>query len=162
MSNWNRIIKFPEFAKIKAFYNERFPLEVRIVCAQWIEEQIKTNESIYDVNCPQYKLIATQFIKNLIQKLVIAIQRLEPEEFAMKCRLEDAVHKFWFMENNISVIRWYGYIRDVITYEKHFLDVMSSKAHQIDSNIIEKIKTLTNMNNLKLVIMLLCGYGLRV
>lgn len=86
MSNWQRIIQLPKFSKIRRLYDEKLPLEVRIVCAEWIEERIFGDKYIGDIDSPQYKQNAVEFIESLIQQLEKAEQEIGPEEVALKWR----------------------------------------------------------------------------
>lgn len=149
MSNWERIINQPGFEKIKSLYNENFPLEVRIVCAQWIEQRIKADQYI-DINDPQYEQHAANFINNLIQQLEQEKQKLKkPEDIAIKYRIDDAIRKF--THQIYSPVQLYKHIRDALMYEQHYLDSWSTNPHQMnymDSEqleIVEKLKQLRQM-----------------
>lgn len=149
MSNWERIINQPGFEKIKSLYNENFPLEVRIVCAQWIEQRIKADQYI-DINDPQYEQHAANFINNLIQQLEQEKQKLKkPEEIAIKYRIDDAIRKF--THQIYSPVQLYKHIRDALMYEQHYLDSWSTNPQQMnymDSEqleIVEKLKQLRQM-----------------
>lgn len=149
MTNWERIINQPGFEKIKSLYNENFPLEVRIVCANWIEQSIKADQYI-DANDPTYEQHAANFINNLIQQLEQEKQKLKkPEEIAIKYRLEDAIRKFTLQI--YSPVQLYKHIRDALMYEQHVLESYSANPQQMSYmdaeqlEIVEKLKQLRQM-----------------
>lgn len=145
MSLWERVSGQAGYERIKSLYNENFPLEVRVLCAQWIEERIKADLYI-DVNDPQYELRAANFISNLIQQLDLEKQKLEkPGEVAVKIRIEDAIRTF--TQNIYSPVQLYKQIRDALLYEQHILDSCANNpqmnyADNEAFEINEKIKNL--------------------
>lgn len=146
---WDRISNTPGyFERIKSLYNENFPLEVRFVCANWIEDRIKADQFI-DINDPQYEQRAANFMHNLIQQLEQEKEKIKkPEEVPIKYRLEDAIRMF--TQNIYSPGQLYKQIRDALMYEQHFLEnctnsqqmtFMDTEAFEIN----EKLKTIQQM-----------------
>lgn len=137
MSMWERIINQPGFEKIKSLYNENFPLEVRILCANWIEERIKADQFL-DASDPQYDQRALNFMHNLIQQLEQEKQKLKkPEELSIKYRIEDAIRTFTQSIYSPGLV--YKQIRDALMYEQHFLESLSNNPQMsyMDSEAIE-------------------------
>lgn len=145
MSLWDRVSGQAGFERIKSLYNENFPLEVRILCAAWIEERIKAEQFI-DINDPQYEQRAANFITNLIQQLEVEKQRLKkPEELSIKYRIEEAVRSF--TQHIYTPGQLYKQIRDALMYEQHILDSCANnpQMNYVDQEVIEindKIKNL--------------------
>lgn len=153
MSLWERVSGQGNFERIKSLYNENFPLEVRILCASWIEERIKADQYI-DINDPLYEQRAANFISNLIQQLDQEKQRLKkPEELSIKYRIEDAMRSF--TQNIYSPGQLYKQIRDALMYEQHMLDscTNNSQMNYVDTEVIEinekikQLRTLVMHNN---------------
>lgn len=153
MSLWERVSGQGNFERIKSLYNENFPLEVRILCASWIEERIKADQYI-DINDPLYEQRAANFISNLIQQLDQEKQRLKkPEELSIKYRIEDAMRTF--TQNIYSPGQLYKQIRDALMYEQHMLDscTNNSQMNYVDNEVIEindkikQLRTLVMHNN---------------
>ncbi|XP_055323870.1 signal transducer and activator of transcription 5B-like isoform X1 [Sitodiplosis mosellana] len=148
MSLWERVSGQAGFERIKSLYNENFPLEVRILCAAWIEERIKAEQYI-DINDPQYEQRAANFISNLIQQLELEKQRLKkPEELSIKYRIEDAMRTF--TQNIYSPGQLYKQIRDALMYEQHILDSCANnpQLNYVDNEVLEindKIKNLRTL-----------------
>lgn len=148
MSMWERIIVQPDFEKIKSLYDENFPLEVRYVCAQWIEDRIKADQFI-DTNDPQFEMIASNFINNLIQQ--VEQEKLnfkKSEDIPLKCRLDDAIRKFTNHMYNPVVV--YKHIREALMYEHRFLENCSANPQMIYMDneameIVDKLKQLKGM-----------------
>ena len=119
MSIWKKTSNQPNVEKIKNLYNENFPLEVRIMCAGWIEERIKAEQFI-DMNDPQYEQRATIFLQNLVQQLEQEKQKLnKPDDISFKYRIESAIKMF---TQNYRPVQTYNQIRDAIMYEERLLD----------------------------------------
>lgn len=144
MSLWERLIAHPGFERIKPLYNDQFPLEVRFVCALWIEERVKVDQFI-DINDPQIEQRAGNFLHSLIQQLEQEKQKLKrPEELPIKYRLEEAIRTF--TQNLYNPFPTYKQIRDAIIAEQQFLDNFSESVQSnfvVDSeqmHINEKLK----------------------
>lgn len=153
MSLWERVSVQAGFERIKTLYNENFPLEVRILCAEWIEDRVKSEQYI-DINDPQYEQRAANFIQSLIQQLDHEKQRLtKPEELSIKYRIEDAMRTF--TQNIYSPGQLYKQIRDALLYEQHILDSCTNnpQVNFVDNEVIEindkikHIRTLIMHNN---------------
>lgn len=149
MSMWERITSQPAyFERIKSLYNENFPLEVRFVCAQWIEERIKADQFL-DINDPQYEQRAANFMHSLIQQLEQEKEKIKkPEELPIKYRIEDAIRIF--TQNIYSPGHLYKTIRDALTYEQHFLETCSNSQQMafMDNeafDINEKLKSIQQL-----------------
>lgn len=133
--------------KIKSLYDQKFPIEVRELCASWIEEQILNGPCI-GMNDPNYVQHASDFISNLVQQLDLSKQQLRPGELALKIRIEDAQNTFrQHMQNPES---FYKQIRDTLLWEKHFVDshITNAQTYHVDieiHEIQEKIKQLREM-----------------
>lgn len=148
---WERIINQPGFEKIKTLYNENFPLEVRFVCANWIEDRIKADHYI-DVSDPQYEQRAHNFIHNLIQQLEQEKQKFKkPEDISIKYRIEDAIRTF--TQNIYSPGQLYKQIRDALLYEQHFLESCSNNPQMtyMDSEAVEISENLKQLRQLIMV-----------
>lgn len=147
MSLWNKLILHPGFERIKTLYNEQFPLEVRFVCAEWIEERIKADLFI-DINDPQIEQKAANFLHTLIQQLEHEKQKLKrAEELSIKYRLDEAIQTF--NQHLYHPFAIYKQIRDAISYEQHFLENVCENQQitymdQEAVEIKEKLKTLQN------------------
>ncbi|XP_037029300.1 signal transducer and activator of transcription 5A-like isoform X2 [Bradysia coprophila] len=145
MSLWNRLIQHPGFERVKTLYNEQFPLEVRFVCAEWIEERIKTDLFI-DINDPQIEQKAANFLHTLIQQLENEKQKLKrAEELSIKYRLDEAIQTF--TQHLYHPFAIYKQIRDAISYEQHFLENFcdNQQINYMDQEAIEikdKLKAL--------------------
>lgn len=148
MSLWDRVSSQAGFERVKSLYNENFPLEVRILCAAWIEERIKADQYI-DINDPQYEQRAANFISNLIQQLDHKKQQLKkPEELSIKYRIEEAMRTF--TQNIYSPGQLYKQIRDALMYEQHIVDSFANnpQVNYVDNEVIEineKIKHLRTL-----------------
>lgn len=149
MSMWERITSQPAFfERIKSLYNENFPLEVRFVCAQWIEDRFKADQ-IIDINDPSYEQRAANFVNSLIQQLEQEKEKInKPEEVPIKYRIEDAIRMF--TQNIYSPGQLYKQIYDALTYEKHFLENCSSSQQMafMDNeafDITEKLKSIQQL-----------------
>lgn len=145
---WERIINQPSFEKIKSHYNENFPLEVRFVCAQWIEDRIKADQFI-DINDPQYEQRASNFMHNLIQELEQKkLEFNQPENISIKYRIEEAVRTF--TQHIYNPVQVYKQICDALMYEQHVLDnaEVNQQVSYLDNEaveIVEKLKQLTQL-----------------
>lgn len=149
MSLWERLIAHPGFEQIKPLYNEQFPLEVRFVCAQWIEGRVKDDQYV-DINDPQIEQRAANFVHTLIQQVEQEKQKLKrAEELPIKYRLEEAIRTF--TQNLYNPLPTYRQIRDAIIAEQHFLDNFSESTQAnfiIDSEMLqinEKLKQMLNL-----------------
>lgn len=147
MSLWNKLISHPGFERIKTLYNEQFPLEVRFVCAEWIEERIKADLFI-DINDPQIEQKAANFLHTLIQQLEHEKQKLKrAEELSIKYRIEEAIQTF--TQHLYHPFAIYKQIRDAISYEQHFLENFceNQQVNYMDQEAVEikeKLKILQN------------------
>lgn len=151
MSMWERIINQPGFEKIKTLYNENFPLEVRFVCAQWIEDRIKADQFI-DINDPQYEQRAANFMHNLIQQLEQEkLKFKKPEDISIKYRIEDAIRTF--TQHIYNPVQLYKQIRDALMYEQHFLENCTNnpQMNYMDSEAIEIVEKLKQLRQLILI-----------
>lgn len=147
-SLWDRVSGQASFERIKSLYNENFPLEVRILCANWIEERIKADQYI-DINDPQYEQRAANFISNLIQQLDHEKQRLKkPEELSIKYRIEDAMRTF--TQNIYTPGQLYKQIRDALMYEQHILDSCANNPQMsyVDNEVIEITEKIKHLRSL--------------
>lgn len=141
MALWQSIIIHPGFPKIQSLYTDQFPVEVRFVCAAWIEEQMMI-EQCYDLNDPQIEQRATDFVnalRNQVLQKIEACQR--QEDMPVKVRLEQAVNTA-FAYNSHYAFAIYKKIRETINIERQFLsnfsDTMTvdtfidAEAHEIE------------------------------
>lgn len=120
MSLWNKLIRHPDFERFKTIYNDEFPLEVRFICAHWIEERMQA-ERVIDINDPQIVQIAANFLHSLIQQLQHENQKLiQNEQLSIKCRLDTAIDTLTQHLNQPFAI--YKQIRDTISYEQQFVE----------------------------------------
>lgn len=148
MSLWNKLIQHPGFERVKTLYNEQFPLEVRFVCAEWIEDRIKTDLFI-DINDPQIEQKAANFLHTLIQQLENEKQKLKrAEELSIKYRLDEAIQTF--TQHLYHPFAIYKQIRDAISFEQHFLESFcdNQQINYMDQEAIEikeKLKILKNL-----------------
>lgn len=147
MSLWERLNSLPVADQIKTVYSESFPIEIRELCAAWIEEQINCDLCI-DINDPQYCKVASNFISNLIQQMNYEKTRLRPGELVLRNRI-DCVQRF-FTQNLCNPEPLYKHIRDILHWEQHFLDSYNdnSQACYVDTElheINERIKKLREM-----------------
>lgn len=149
MSMWEQLVKLPGFDRIKVMYNENFPLEVRHVCAQWIEDRMKIEQSV-DSSDPLYEQRAVNFVSNLITQLEEEKSKLQGrDEFAIRYRLDESIKRF--TQQVCNPVQLYKHIRDAILYEQHFLESYSSNPQQMNfmdseqMEITEKIKELRKM-----------------
>lgn len=104
--------------EIKSFYNDDFPFEVRYICADWIEHQIKCGTGI-TTNHPQFAQYAYNFLLQLIQQLELTKQNILTSEELY--RIDGIMSKIQQSLNNPCPL--YTQIRDCLSYEKHFLEI---------------------------------------
>lgn len=148
MSLWEQIINQPGFEKIKNLYNENFPLEVRFVCAQWIEDRIK-DDLFIDINDPQYEHRASNFLQNLIQQLEIEKNKFQkPDDIAIRYRIDQAIGTF--TQQIYNPVPVYKQIRDALMYEQQFLENYSQNPQMLCSDnealeINDQLKSLRQM-----------------
>lgn len=149
MSMWEQLVKLPGFDRIKVMYNDNFPLEVRHVCAQWIEDRMKIEQNI-DANDPQYEQRAVNFVSNFITQLELEKNKLQgKDEFSIRYRLDESIKRF--TQQMCNPVQLYKHIREAILYEQHFLESYSSNPQQMNfmdgeqMEITEKIKELRKM-----------------
>lgn len=145
MSLWERLNSILGAEQIKAFYNDTFPIEIRELCAKWIEEQIFGNQCI-DVNDPQYNQFPTNFITGLIQQLDYESARLKPSELVIRMKINDARNHF---TRNIHP-GLYRHICDTLQMEQNFVTEYEKSAQigYVDNEVLEineKIKQLREM-----------------
>lgn len=132
MSLWEQIINQPGFEKIKTLYNENFPLEVRFVCAQWIEDRIK-DDLFIDINDPQYEHRASNFLQNLIQQLEVEKNKFQkPDDIAIRYRIDQAINTF--TQQIYNPVPVYKQIRDALMYEQQFLENYSQNPQMLCSD----------------------------
>lgn len=121
MALWRRLFAHPGFDRLKSLYNDQFPLEVRFVCAEWIEGQIKNDEFTDINNDPQIEQRAANFMRSLIDQLEQEKEKLNsPDQLSIKYRIEGAIRMF--TDNLFNSYPTYKQIRDAILYEQHFMD----------------------------------------
>lgn len=152
MSLWDRVSKLPSnLEKIKNLYNENFPLEVRIVCAQWIEDRVKADQYI-DINDPQYEQRAANFMHNLIQQLEQEKLKFhKPGEVSIKYRLEEAIRTF--TQHIYNPVQLYKHIRDALMYEHQILESCANNP-QVNYMDTEAIKIGEDLKSLHQLIMM--------
>lgn len=146
MSTWNKLILHPQFEQIKTVYNDQFPIEVRFVCAHWIEQRMKT-ECIIDINHPQIKEIAADFLQALIQQILYDKQQLiRAEQLSVQCRLDLAIEMLRkFLFNPFPI---YKQIRDTISYEEHSIgNIWNNRIMYLDEEAIEITRKLNILKN---------------
>lgn len=121
MALWKRLFSNPGFERLKTLYNDQFPLEVRFVCAEWIEQQIKL-EYCFDIhNDPNIEQRAANFMRSLIDQLEQEKKKLcGPDQLSVQYRIDAAIRMF--SDNLYNPFGTYKQIRDAILYEQHFLD----------------------------------------
>lgn len=147
MSLWNKLITHPDFERFKTIYNNEFPLEVRFVCANWIEERMKA-DSIIDINDPQILQAAANFLHSLIHHLQHEKQKLvRNEQLSIKYRLDAAIDTF--TQHLSQPFAIYKQIRDTISYEQHFVENVreNQQINCLDQEAVEineKLKILTS------------------
>lgn len=141
MSTWNNLILHPHFERIKAVYNDQFPIEVRFICANWIERRMNA-ELIVDINHPQIKEMATIFLRELIQQLKHEKHQLKrAEQLSIQFRLDAAIETF--TKHLLHPFAVYKQIRDTISYEGHLLGMTSC----VDEEAIEITQKLNILKN---------------
>lgn len=145
MSMWNKLITHPSFDRIKTVYNDQFPLEVRFVCAYWIEERMKEERNI-DINHPQIKETATNFLHALIQQLIHDKQKfMRAEQLSIQYRLDAAIEILRNHLHNSFVV--YKQIRDTISYEEHLVGNYENGVTCMDEEAIEITQRLNILKN---------------
>ncbi len=148
MSAWNNLISHPHFDRVKTIYNDHFPIEVRFVCAHWIEERIKTDLNTIDINHPQIKEIATDFLCALIQQLINEKQNFKrPEKLSIQHRLDAAINTY--RTHLLSSFAVYKQIRDTVAYEERLLGNFCENqlTSGVDEEAIEIIRKLNILRN---------------
>lgn len=121
MALWRRVFSHPGFERLKSLYNDQFPLEVRFVCAEWIEQQVKQDQFLDVHNDPNIEQRAANFMRSLIDQLEKEKDKFErPEQMSIKYRIEGAIRMF--NDQIFNSYAMYKQIRDAIMYEQHFLD----------------------------------------
>lgn len=150
MSQWKRLFANPGFERLKSLYNDQFPLEVRFVCAEWIENQVKI-ENRFDIhNDPTIEQRAANFMRSLIDQLEQEKKKLSgPDQMSVHYRIEGAIRMF--TDNLYNSFSTYKQIRDAIMYEDHFLHTFEPNNEQqyciLDkeaSDITERLGALHN------------------
>ncbi|XP_037050734.1 signal transducer and activator of transcription 5A-like [Bradysia coprophila] len=142
MATWNSLISHPHFHQIKTAYNDHFPIEVRFVCANWIEERMKT-ELNNDINDTEIKEIATDFLCALIQELQqekLHLKRVD--QLSIQYRLNAAIECY---KNHLShPFAVYKQIRDTVAYELRVLGVFSENLLKfgVDEEAIDIVRKL--------------------
>lgn len=144
MSVWNKLILEPRFDRIKTVYNELFPLEVRFVCANWIEERMKA-DSFIDINDPQIQQTAVNFLSTLVEQLEHEKQKLpQAKDNSIKKRLDEAIQTY--TQHMYHPFAIYKQMRDVIAFEQHFLQYFSENK-RVDQEVVEIVEKLTVLEN---------------
>lgn len=149
MALWKRLFAHPGFERLKSLYNDQFPLEVRFVCAEWIEEQIKNDQFLDLNNDPHAEQRAANFMRSLIEKLEQEKEKFRaPEQTTLKYRIEEAIRMF---TENLSFHSFatYKQIRDAIIYEQHFVDNMEDipQYGYVDAEAMEINEKLRQLHN---------------
>ncbi|KAG4074001.1 hypothetical protein HA402_014206 [Bradysia odoriphaga] len=139
---WNNLISHPHFHQIRTVYNDHFPIEVRFVCANWIEQRMKT-ELNNDINDTEIKEIATDFLSALIQELQQEKLHLKrAEQLSIQYRLDAAIECY---RNHLShPFAVYKQMRDTVAYELRFLGVFSENLlkFEVDEEAIDIVRKL--------------------
>lgn len=121
MALWKRLFANPGFERLKSLYNDQFPLEVRFVCAEWIEQAIKLEQGFDIHNDPTIEQRAANFMRSLIDQLEQEKKKFSsPDQMSVQYRIEGAIRMF--NDNLYNSFGTYKQIRDAIMYEQHFLD----------------------------------------
>lgn len=148
MALWKRLFAHPGFERLKLLYNDQFPLEVRFVCAEWIEEQIKHDQYVDLNNDPHAEQRAANFMRSLIEKLEQEKEKFRaPEQTTLKYRIEEAIRMF---TENIAFHSFatYKQIRDAIIYEQHFVDNLEDVSYgYVDAEAMEINEKLRHLHN---------------
>lgn len=139
MSIWQEMVNLSEFRQTQSIYNDQFPLEVRYLCAEWIENEIvsENNNENYSqkMNCER----SVEFVKNLIRQLEEKKLHLtNVGDFVTKFRIIDWITKC--TQNVYSPIEIYQQIRQTILSEQHFLaaqQINSAHSTFMDAEYIE-------------------------
>lgn len=145
MARWNRLSAHPDFEQFKTIYSDPFSSVVRFVCAEWIEEQIRTDYSVDIGIDPYVKERSDNFIHSLSNQLEKEIQEEKyrnPEQMLLKYRIENAIRMF--RENMCNSIETYRHIRNVMQSEQQFLDPQFGFIDAEADNINEKLRKLNN------------------
>lgn len=148
MALWKRLFAHPGFERLKTLYNDSFPLEVRFVCAEWIEEQIKIDQFVDIHNDPQLEQRAGNFMRSLIDQLEKEKEKYKsPDQMSLKYRVEAAIHTF--SENLFNPFPAYKQIRDAIMYEQHFVDNLDENPqfNFMDTEAIDINEKLRQLNH---------------
>lgn len=141
MSTWNNLNLHPHFERIKTVYNDQFPIEVRFICAHWIEKRMNTELNV-DINHPQIKERATIFLHELIQQLKYEKHQLkQAEQLSIQYRLDAAIETF--TKHLLHPFAVYKQIRDTMSYEGHLLGTTSC----VDEEAIEITQKLNILKN---------------
>lgn len=141
MSTWNNLNLHPHFERIKTVYNDQFPIEVRFICAHWIEKRMNTELNV-DINHPQIKERATIFLHELIQQLKYEKHQLkQAEQLSIQYRLDVAIEAF--TKHLLHPFAVYKQIRDTMSYEGHLLGTTSC----VDEEAIEITQKLNILKN---------------
>lgn len=146
MSNWDLIVNHPSFDKIKTLYNEHFPLEVRMLCARWIENRKQSNrlDDIRKYSDPQQIRIATEFMNDFMKTLNQEKLKLNNStEIVIMCRIDDAIHAFRHQIN--SPVEFYRHIYDVLTCEQHYLETYPNSNQNEQHKLCVKLLELRQM-----------------
>lgn len=116
MALWAR---FSNIENIKSRYNDTFPIEVRSLCAEWIENQIINDPR--DLNNDSYLVRnAAYFIRSLIEQLKENEKYINPED-PIFIVIENAICMFRTNMSNSFAI--YKQICENILYEQQFFDI---------------------------------------
>lgn len=152
MALWDRLIQHPGFEKIKSsLYNDQFPLEVRFVCAHWIEERVKADQFV-DINDPMIDQRAGNFIHALIAELETEQVKLtSAQNPSIKFRIDQAIRTY--NQCLYSPLATYKQIRDAILFEQHFVSnedqghqYLDQEASEINDKLAQ-LATMTARNN---------------
>lgn len=146
---WNRVLAHPGFQQFKTTYNDQFPLEVRFVCAEWIEENIRNDHFVdidIDIDDVRVKEYAVIFMRSLIDQLEKQKEKYKNlDQMSIKYRVEDAIHMF--RENMLKSFETYMHIRNVIRSEQHFLNNTGPQLVFMDTEADDITQKISKLNH---------------
>lgn len=141
----NSLIVHPRFGLLKTVYNDNFPIEVRFVCASWIETRIQTELSV-DINDPQIEEMAANFLHELIQQVKCEKELLvRADQLSIRCRLDAAIETF--TRHSLCPFAVYKQIRDTIAYEADILGLGSGNFSCVDEETIDITRRLNALKS---------------
>lgn len=131
MAVWQVLIAHPDFNRLRPMYDDLLPIEVRSVCARWIEERTQAEEYI-DINHPLIEHYAGYFHYALQEQLAYQIEKINTAELLpLKSRLKIAAETF--ARNSYQPLETYQKIRTTILIELEFLRKYNELAQQVDT-----------------------------